>query len=79
MNCYRDLAAKMNIDGNSTNELSLLNCFLTELGEMEAANPTANTYSTPAREVLHRLNDGSVGYRRLAFLLNDFTERESRQ
>jgi hypothetical protein len=28
---------------------------LTALGDAEAANPTANTFSNPAKEVLHRL------------------------
>lgn len=31
------------------------NLLLTALGDAEAADPTANTFTNPAKEVLHRL------------------------
>lgn len=74
-NPYETLITQMGLSGDGGLEFSFLHLLL------KAADyrPRSWTYRTPAREVLHRLKDyPGVAYQRIAFLLNDQVEKETR-
>lgn len=72
---FHSLISQMGLTADGPLELSFVRLLL----KSAEYAPRSWTYRTPAREVLHRFRkfDGSA-YRRLAFLLNEQVEKETR-
>jgi hypothetical protein len=57
MNAFRTVRDQLGLNSDSGTSMNnhWVYLLLSSLGDMEAANPSANTYTDPAKEVLHRL------------------------
>ena len=61
MNAYRSILQSTGLNAGSGTSMNnhWLYLWLASMGDAEAANPTANSFDDPAKEVLHRLRNYS--------------------
>ena len=73
MNVYRRIINELGLCRDHQNYQGQLYLMLSLLADLEAANPTADTYSNPWREVLHRMRNyrETHAYRQLEALIGD--------
>lgn len=71
MNIYRRIINELGLCRDHQNYHGQLYLMLALLGDLEAANPTVDTYSNPWREVLHRMRNyrATPAYQQLETLI----------